>query len=125
MYSSSSVLLRRRSVAALIGAITLAVGVATSLDATAQDDARLARAKAKGTINWYTSAFPTEMREGLAQTFQDKTGIKVSIYAGGGGQVASRLRTERQTGAKNVDVLDGGDDDIIAALVKDGIFKKF
>jgi iron(III) transport system substrate-binding protein len=100
-------------------------GFAAPRDLAAQEDARLARAKAKGGISWYTSAFPTEMREELAQTFQNKTGIKVSIYAGGGGQVASRLRTERQTGARNVDVLDGGDDDIIAGLVKDNIFKKF
>jgi iron(III) transport system substrate-binding protein len=120
MFANGSARPRRRFVFALATAIALSVGFAA-----AQDDARLARAKAKGTISWYTSAFPTEMREELAQAFQNKTGIKVSIYAGGGGQVASRLRTERQTGAKNVDVLDGGDDDIINALVKDGIFKKF
>jgi iron(III) transport system substrate-binding protein len=93
--------------------------------AAAQDDPRLARAKAKGSITWYTSAFPTEMREELAQNFQKRTGIKVSIYAGGGGQVASRLRTERQTGARNVDVLDGGDEDIIDGLIKENVFRPF
>lgn len=90
-----------------------------------QEDRRLQAARQKGRVVWYTAAFPTDMREAIEKRFQERTGIRVTTYAGGGGQVVGRLRTERQTGARNVDVIDLGDMDVVNGLVKEGLYRPF
>lgn len=110
-----------------VGAATATTLLAPSvmLPASAQEDARLKRAKEKGKVTWYTSMFPTEMREALSQGFEKSTGVRMSIYGAGTNEVVARLRTERATGARNVDVFDGGDYDVIEAMIKDKILKSF
>lgn len=97
----------------------------TSAVVYAQQDPRLERARQKGKVVWYTASFPTEMREALEKRFTAETGIRLSTYAAGGGQVVSRLRTERQTGANNVDVIDLGDMDVVNGLIRDGLLRTF
>lgn len=99
--------------------------IVTSALVHAQQDPRAERARQKGKVVWYTASFPTEMREALEKRFTEETGIRLSTYAGGGGQVASRLRTERQTGANNVDVIDLGDMEIVNGLIRDGLLRTF
>jgi hypothetical protein len=116
---------RRRILEAGIatGAAVLAPKLIAS--AIAQEDPRVKRAKAKGKVTWYTSMFPTEMREKLADKFQRNTGIELSIYGAGTNQVVARLRTERTAGSRNVDVIDGGDFDVFEDMIKDGFLKKY
>lgn len=95
------------------------------VSAIAQEDPRLKQAKAKGKVTWYTSMFPTEMRETLADKFQRNTGLELSIYGAGTNQVVARLRTERTAGSRNVDVIDGGDFDVFEDMIKDGFLKKY
>lgn len=118
--------LSRRQLLRVAGLATAAAAVPPLVRSShAQDDPRLARARQKGKVTWYSTAFPENMREALAKSFRDRTGLDLSIYAGGGGQIVSRLRTERKTGAYSVDVIDTGDPDIMEAMVKDGILRKY
>lgn len=93
--------------------------------ALAQADERLKRAREKGSVSWYTDSYPESMREALAQTFEKKTGIRISIYGGGGNAIVSRLRTERTAGSRTVDVVNAGDSEVLDGLVTDGILKSF
>ena len=124
-HTNSNRFTRRKFLKGVNLAATAAVLVSFAGAAIAQEDPRLKRAKEKGKITWYSAAFPENMREALAKGFTDKTGIELSIYAGGGNQIVSRLRTERKTGAYNVDVIDGGDIDVFGGMIKDGILKAY
>lgn len=107
-----------------LGAAASVAALAPQL-ARAQEDPRIKKAKEKGKVTWYTAAFPEDMREALVNSFQKKTGLELSIYAGGGNAIVARLRTERQAGSNKVDVIDAGDAEIMGALVKDGLLKPF
>ena len=114
---------RRRKLALGIGA-SLA-GLAGAPTSFGQQDPRLKMARDKGKISWYGSIYPDDLRNQLAKEFKSQTGIDVSVYAGGTGQVVSRLTTERKTGSFNVDVIDGADLEVIEGLIKDGILRTY
>ena len=64
------------------------------------DQAKVKIAKEKGTITWYTSVFPEELRLALAEDFRKQTGLDLVIgFAGGTGQVTTRIATERKVGS--------------------------
>ena len=106
-------------------ATALLSGVVSPALTYAQQDPRLQEARQIGSIVWYTTSFPTEMGEAIEKRFSEHTGIRLSTYRAGGGQVAARLRTERQTGARNVDVVDLGDMEVVNGLVREGLFRPF
>ncbi|MGS0895859.1 ABC transporter substrate-binding protein [Burkholderia stagnalis] len=90
------------------------------LSAHAQQDPRLKQAQASGKVSWYAAIFPDELRRALIAAFRKQTGIDVTTYVGGTGQVFSRLTTEQKTGAYGVDVVTIADTDLIASLIKAG-----
>jgi len=95
-------------------------------EAMAQDAGRIAAAKAKGKIVWYTSVFPEELRNEYAADFRKRTGLDLQIgYVGGTGQVVTRITTERKTGAYSVDVVDLVDEEVINGLVKENVLRPF
>jgi hypothetical protein len=114
----------RKWLTAAVAALTVAL-LGTSSLVLGQEEGRLQAARQKGRVVWYTVVFPTELREALEKRFQERTGLRISTYSGGGGQIAGRLQTERQTGAHNVDVIDLGDMQVMNGLVKEGILRAF
>ncbi len=102
------------------GALTLG-----SLPGAAQTDARLSAGRAKGKVTWYTSVSPDELRKELVDDFKKKTGIDVTIYYGGTGQVFSRLNTERKTQSYAVDVVTLGDVDLVEELKKTSALRPY
>jgi iron(III) transport system substrate-binding protein len=106
----------------------LAVGAA-SISAPSlvlgQDDERLKKARSRGKISWYSSVYPDDLRNQLANDFKSRTGLDVSVYAGGTGQVVSRMTTERKTGSFGVDVLDLADQEVLEGLIHDGVLRAY
>ena len=99
---------------------------AMSTSALADSHAKMEAAKAKGQITWYTSVWPEQLRHELADDFRAKTGLDLVIgYAGGTGQVVTRIATERKTEAYEVDVVDLVDEEVINALVTDGVLRTY
>jgi len=109
-----------RALAALLAST---VGLSIS-PATAQD-ARISEARAIGKVSWYTSVAPDELRKALIDEFKAKTGLDVSVYYGGTGQIFSRLNTERKTKAYNVDVVTLGDTDLVKELASQNALRKY
>ena len=110
-----------------IGFVLSATIVGTmSTSAFADNHAKMEAAKAKGQITWYTSVWPEQLRHELADDFRAKTGLDLVIgYAGGTGQVVTRIATERKTEAYEVDVVDLVDEEVINALVSDGVLRTY
>ena len=99
---------------------------AMSASATADSHAKMEAAKEKGQITWYTSVWPEQLRHELADDFRAQTGLDLVIgYAGGTGQVVTRIATERETGAYEVDVVDLVDEEVINALIDDGVLRAY
>lgn len=67
----------------------------------------LARARKEGSVVVYTSA-PGETNRMVSQAFQDKYGIKAEFIAGRGGELTSKLLTERKSGLYLVDAYVSG-----------------
>jgi iron(III) transport system substrate-binding protein len=108
--------------AVLVVVIASTVFVPTS----AADEAKHKAAKAKGKITWYTSVWPEQLRNELAEDFRAKTGLDLVIgYVGGTGQVVTRIATERMTEAYNVDVVDLVDEEVINGLTKDSVLRAY
>lgn len=114
----------RRTFAALLigGCATLALAAGP---AAAQSDPRIAAAKAKGTVSWYTSVAPDELRKELIAGFKKQTGIDINPYYGGTGQVFSRVKTERETKSYNVDLVTLGDVELVEQLEKQNALRSY
>ena len=96
-----------RGIGAALGVAAVAAMLTVASGPAAADEAKMAAAKANGTITWYTSVWPEQLRHELADDFRAKTGLDLVIgYVGGTGQVVTRIATERKTQAYNVDVVD-------------------
>ncbi len=85
--------------------------------AFAQDDKRLAAARAKGAVSLYSSLAPEEMLAEVAAGFRRRTGITANVLYGGSGRLFSRVTTERKAGSYKVDVLSISDMDMVRDLV--------
>ena len=109
----------------IIAAALSAASLLVPYGAGAQTDPRIAKAKQKGKVTWYTGVAPDELRSGLVNEFRAKTGLEVSIYYAGSGQIISRLTTERKTGSRNTDVVTLADLDLVAALNKDAVLRAY
>lgn len=89
-------------------------------------DDRLTKAKdAGGTVTWYSSVYPDELRSELIRAFTEETGLTVDTYVGGTGQILSRLEVERQTGSFKVDVLDLAGAEDIEKVTNGGLFRAY
>ncbi|MCW2240508.1 ABC transporter substrate-binding protein [Azospirillum canadense] len=114
----------RRALVAVMAAGCTAIALAAT-GANAQTDPRVAAAKTKGKIAWYTSVAPDELRKELIEGFKKKTGLDINPYYGGTGQVFSRLKTERETGSFNADLVTLGDVDLVEQLIAANALRPF
>ena len=73
--------------------------------ASAQDAKLAERAKAEGIVNVFTSMQLADSRP-LAEAFEKKYGIKVSLWRASGEKVAQRVITEARGGRHEVDVVE-------------------
>ena len=72
----------------------------------ADRDARLLeRARKEGTVVWYTSMSPAESRP-LAEAFEKKTNVKVSLWRAAGDKVIQRIISEAQGNRYTFDVIE-------------------
>ncbi len=117
----------RKGIGLVLGVTVIgAMAVVGPAPASADEHAKMEAAKAKGTITWYTSVWPEQLRLELADDFRAKTGLDLVIgYVGGTGQVVTRIATERKTQAYNVDVVDLVDEEVINGLIDDGVLRAY
>jgi iron(III) transport system substrate-binding protein len=106
-------------------AATLALAVTSRSSLAQNSDGRISAARAKGKVTWYTSVAPDELRKELVDGFKQRTGLDITIYYGGTGQVFSRLSTERRTQAYNVDVVTLGDVDLVDELSRTNALRTY
>jgi iron(III) transport system substrate-binding protein len=83
-----------------------------------------AAAKREGTLTWYTST-PVASAQYIANTFQQRTGIKVELLRTGGQNVIRRFLQEADGGRINVDVVTMSDMSAANAMTKRGLFVAF
>ena len=115
-----------RGIGAALGVAAVAAMLTVASGPAGADEAKMAAAKANGTITWYTSVWPEQLRHELADDFRAKTGLDLVIgYVGGTGQVVTRIATERKTQAYNVDVVDLVDEEVINGLIEDGVLRAY
>jgi len=120
--------MRKKSRSTWVSAAVAAVSFVFLAPASAYDfdQAKVKIAKEKGTITWYTSVFPEELRLGLAEDFRKQTGLDLVIgFAGGTGQVTTRIATEQKVGSYQVDVVDLVDEEVINTQIDAGILRAY
>lgn len=114
--------LSRRSI--LTG--TAATALTTTWSALAQSDPRLAIARTKPAVSFYTGLPPDELRSELLDTFKRITGLSTNSYWAPSGQVYNRFLTERRTNAFNVDAISiAGDTEVMKELVTLGAIRQY
>lgn len=92
--------------------------------AYAQDAVDMAKAKAEGTVVWYTST-PVATGQKISNMFKEKTGITVDMFRSGGSAVLRRFQQEMDGGRVAVDVLTHSSPAAALAMVKKGILVPF
>ena len=92
--------------------------------AHAQDAVDLAKAKAEGKVNWYTST-PIEQAQKIVVLFRQQTGIQVELFRSGGSAILSRFQQEMAAGRAAVDVITHSEPAAANALKKKGYFVAF
>src|SRR5262245_47002137 len=107
-------MLKRRTVLAIVGALTLASA------ASAQEAVDLAKAKAEGKVVWYTST-PLPQAQKIANAFEKEYGIKVELFRSGGSAVLRRFQQEVDAGRIAADVLTTSDPAAAAMLGRKGV----
>jgi iron(III) transport system substrate-binding protein len=70
-----------------------------------RDQRLLERARKEGTVVWYTSMSPVESRP-LAEAFEKKYGIKVSLWRAGGENIIQRITSEAKGNRFTFDILE-------------------
>jgi iron(III) transport system substrate-binding protein len=111
-------MLNRRTVLAVVGALTFASA------ASAQDTTDIAKAKAEGKVVWYTST-PLPQAQKIANAFEKEYGIKVELFRSGGSAVLRRFQQEIDAGRIAADVLTTSDPAAAAMLGRKGVFVAF
>src|SRR3954467_1363397 len=92
--------------------------------AHAQDTVDVAKAKAEGKVNWYTST-PIEQAQKIAALFKQQTGIEVELFRSGGSAILRRFQQEMDAGRAAADVLTHSEPAAANALGKKGFFVAF
>src|SRR5262245_64419292 len=72
-------------------------GLAALAPAHAQDTVDVAKARAEGKVNWYTST-PIEQAQKIVSLFKQQTGIDVELFRSGGSAILSRFQQEMAAG---------------------------
>jgi len=92
--------------------------------AHAQDTVDVAKARAEGKVNWYTST-PIEQAQKIVTLFKQQTGIDVELFRSGGSAILSRFQQEMAAGRPAADVLTHSEPAAANALAKKGFFINF
>ena len=92
--------------------------------AHAQDAVDVAKAKAEGKVNWYTST-PIEQAQKIVALFKQQTGIDVELFRSGGSAILRRFQQEMDAGRVAADVLTHSEPPAANALGKKGFFVAF
>ena len=92
--------------------------------AHAQDAIDVAKAKAEGKVNWYTST-PIGQAQKIVAAFKQQYGIEVELFRSGGSAILSRFQQEMAAGRVSVDVLTHSEPAAAKALNKKGYFVLF
>ena len=88
-----------------IAAVLLSLAASIAFAAPPPDAAWIERARREGSVNLYTSMQVVDSRP-LADAFEKKYGIKVSLWRASGEKVAQRVITESRGGRAEVDVVE-------------------
>jgi iron(III) transport system substrate-binding protein len=105
--------------ALIVAGISVALPLTSSAADTAQDGALLnmdqltAAAKKEGALTWYTSIAPGDSAQ-VIKRFEDKYGIKVTVWRSGDDNVLQRIVTESNAKTYKVDVAQIQTDDMEA-----------
>lgn len=105
-------------------AFTMALALALSGAALAQDKPDIEAAKKEGKVVWYTST-PVETGQKIANMFEAKYGIKVEMFRSGGSAILRRFLQEHQAKRINADLLTTSDPAAAAELSDKGMFIPF
>src|SRR5215813_9741022 len=92
--------------------------------AHAQDTVDVAKARAEGKVNWYTST-PIEQAQKIVTLFKQQTGIDVELFRSGGSAILSAFETGMVAGRAAADVLTHSEPAAANALAKKGFFVAF
>ena len=108
-----------------IGAITVAIFIASISLVAAQDAALFQAARKEGSVVWYTSlALPSSTA--IAHAFKTKyTGIDVEVHRTGSQRVLQRVMQEASAGIKNADLIHTSDAGHFELLKDKGLLLKY
>lgn len=108
-----------------IGAITVAIFIASISLVLAQDAALFQAARKEGSVVWYTSlALPSSTA--IAHAFKTKyTGIDVEVHRTGSQRVLQRVMQEASAGIKNADLIHTSDAGHFELLKDKGLLLKY
>src|SRR5207248_3418979 len=98
--------------------------VAGSYPVCAQEAVDLAKAKAEGRVNWYTST-PIEQAQKMVALFKQQTGIEVELFRSGGSAILSRFQQEMTAGRAAADVITHSEPAAARSLAAKGYFVAF
>lgn len=107
------------SAAAVAAALTLRLGGAPALAASADD-----AAKKEGTVVWYATMNTKDMTMTADEFMRTHPGIKVEPLRLGSSQLPARVSTEQRGGKYNADVI-SGDQFQVSQLIGSGAFEKY
>lgn len=98
-------------------AATVALGATLVLGGPAfsQSADLIKKAQEEGQLTWYTTT-PTSLLEQYTSAFKDKYGIEVTVFRGGGAQIAQKLALELRARKVEADVVDLSDPSVIHQL---------
>ncbi len=102
---------------------SVALSLALTDRAAAQDADLVAAAKKEGSVNWYSALTIDQIVRPAAEAFEKKYGIKVNYVRSDSSQVALRIHEEAQAGKVQADVFDGTA--AAAALKKENLVLKW